>query len=316
MAGRAIAELEAGALRLRARSRSPSAQGERKNGPFDSFSVSQDERKNGPFDSFSVSQGERKNGPFDSFSVSQRVDQNKLNARIWRDLRDVMLTSDPPVRRRVRRDPKPHFRPDVSRQLDAVRGCPEVQVPEDHLARAVRRLVELFDTSLLEENYSSLGRHGFHPRQVLAVWLYGSMTGTHESTKLAAAMETDAALRLLSGGHAISAGTLRRFRQRNRAFFEDAIAQTVRMAHDLGLLRRDQLGVDSVRLRAHAATSAARTLVRSRKRLAELLDMALEPLSDDERARHEGKIAKHRDAIARCEAEGRTNLVITNPEPG
>ena len=54
--------------------------------------------------------------------------------------------------------------------------------------------------------------------------LYGSLTGLHESTKLAAALETDAALRLLSGGHAISAGTLRRFRNTNRAFFEDAIA--------------------------------------------------------------------------------------------
>jgi transposase len=83
--------------------------------------------------------------------------------------------------------------------MDSIQGCPEVQVPAGHLARAVRRIVESFDTSLLEENYSSLGRHGFHPRQVLAVWLYGSMIGVHESTKLGAAMETDAALRLLSG---------------------------------------------------------------------------------------------------------------------
>jgi transposase len=228
----------------------------------------------------------------------------------------VILTAEPPVRRRVRRDPKPHFKPDVSRQLDAEHGCPEVQVPSEHLARAVRRIVDAFDTSSLEAGYSSLGRHGFHPRQVLAVWIYGSLVGLHESTKVANAMQTDAAFRLLAGGHVISAGTLRRFRGRNGAFFEAAIAQTVRMANDLGLLRTDELGVDSVRLRAHASTSEARTLVRSRKRLAELLATALDQLSPDERARHEAKVRKHEQAIARCEAEGRTNFVVTSPSAG
>jgi transposase len=223
---------------------------------------------------------------------------------------------EPPVRRRMRRDPKPHFKPDVSRQLDAVQGCPELQVPGDHLARAVRQIVENFDTSLLEAGYSSLGRHGFHPRQVLAVWIYGSLIGLHESTKLGNAMKTDAALRLLAGGHVISAGTLRRFRGRNSVFFEAAIAQTVRLAHDLGLLHTDELGVDSVRVRAHASTSQARTLARSRKRLAELLATALDKLSDEERERHEAKIRKHEQAITRCEAEGRTNFVATNPSAG
>ena len=138
----------------------------------------------------------------------------------------VTLTADAPPRRRTRRDPEPHFQPDVTRQLNALQGCPELQVPAEHLAREVRRIVEALDTSTLEAQYSSLGRRGYHPRYSLGVWIYGSLLGIHESTKLGAALKTDAALRLLSGGHIISEGTLRRFRSTNRGFFEEAIEQT------------------------------------------------------------------------------------------
>ena len=228
----------------------------------------------------------------------------------------VTLTADAPPRRRTRRDPEPHFQPDVTRQLNALQGCPELQVPAEHLAREVRRIVEALDTSTLEAQYSSLGRRGYHPRYSLGVWIYGSLLGIHESTKLGAALKTDAALRLLSGGHIISEGTLRRFRSTNRGFFEEAIEQTVRLAHEQGLVRPEEIGVDSVRLRAHAATSEVRTLVRSRKRLAALLAVELDRLSDTERERHEQKVAKHRSAIERCEAEGRTNFVVTNSSAG
>jgi transposase len=220
------------------------------------------------------------------------------------------------VRRRTRRDPKPRFKAATVHQLDAVRGCPELQVPATHVARGVQQVVARLDLGLLERSYSSLGRHGYAPRDVLAVWIYGSLVGLHESTKLAAALVTDAALRLLSGGHAISAGTLRRFRLRERAFFEAALAQTVQLAHADGLLHLDELAVDSVRLRAHASTSQARTLARSRQRLASLLAATLDALSDDDRAKHEAKIVKHREAIARCEREGRTNFVVTNESAG
>lgn len=221
-----------------------------------------------------------------------------------------------PRQKKTRRDPNPHFKPDKSRQLDALYGCADLQVPQDHLARDVLRVVGLLDTKSIEEKYSSLGRHGYHPRQALAVWVYGSLIGLHESTKLARALQTDAALRLLSGGHAISAGTLRRFRNLNRAFFEEAIAQTVELASDSDLLRPQELGVDSMRLRAHAATSSSRTLRRSRERLAELQAVAVDALPEAERETHAEKVTKHEEAIARCEAEGRTNFVTTNSSAG
>ena len=218
-----------------------------------------------------------------------------------------------PIRRRTRRDPQPRFKPDTTHQLDAIVGCPSLQVPADHLARAVRRIVARLDLSSVEAGRSSLGRHGHAPRNVLAVWVYASLIGIHHATKLARALETDAALRLLSGGHGISRSTLNEFRLRQGALFADCIAQTVAMAQAEGVLPLDDLAADSMRLRAHASTKAVRTLVRSKKRLAELAAIDESVLSEAERERHRAKVAKHTKAVAECEARGRTSIVTTNP---
>ena len=193
-------------------------------------------------------------------------------------------------RRRQRRDGQPHFKPDVAAQLDAVAGCPEMQVPQGHLARAVRAWVARLDTSAVEARYSSLGRHGYAPKRVLAVWVYASLVGLHHASKLARALKTDAALRLLSGGHALSEGVLKRFRQREGALLLGALQQTVRLAHEAGLVDVKALAADSVRLRAHASTKAVRTRLRSQKRLEELAAQDTAALSPEGRLQHAQKV--------------------------
>lgn len=216
------------------------------------------------------------------------------------------------AKRRRRRDDRPRFKRDVSRQLDGVAGCPELLVEAGHLARGVGDVVLLLDLSEIESRYSSLGRHGYRPRHVLAVLIYASLIGIHHSTKMALMLRTDAAFRLLSGGHAISAPTLRRFRQRNAGFFRKALEQTVAMAHELGLISKQEIAVDSMRLRAYASTKAVRTLVRSKARLAELALIDTARLSAEDLFLHEAKVAKHRDAVERCERQRVASVVVTN----
>jgi len=221
-----------------------------------------------------------------------------------------------PKQRRTRRDPKPRFKADRTKQLDAVHGCPELQVPVDHLARRVRAVVEQFDLSTLEEQYSSLGRHGYRPSNVMAVWIYASLIGLHQSTKVAKAMVTDAALRWLSGGYALSAPTLRRFRQKGEALFRQAIERCVFLAFHEGWLKPEELAVDSVRLRAEASFKAVRTLERSKQRVKELEQEKAHATSEEERARLDDKQRKHEGAIQKCEEAGRTNVVLTNERAG
>ncbi len=204
----------------------------------------------------------------------------------------------------------------MAAQLDPINGCVELQVPNGHLARAVRDLLAELDFSKIESGYSSLGRHGFHPRHVMGVLVYGSLVGVHHSTKLERVSETDAAFRLVSGGHWISAGKLREFRRKHLEFFKGAIQQTLVIAQRRGLLDPEQLAVDSVRLRAHASTKAARTLKRSKARLADLAKVDRSSLSPGALAALEEKIAKHQTAVAECKRQGRTNLVTTAPSAG
>ena len=248
---------------------------------------------------------------------AERVDQNNelvLGSGAWEF--SWMLSPSPevtPVRRRIRRDPKPRFKPDVSGQLDAIGGCPALCVGKDELARGVRDFVERFDCSDVERKYSSLGRHGYAPRHVLGALVYGSIIGLHHSTKLGRAMKTDAGLRFVAGGHAISEGALRRFRRENRALFERALTQTITVANELKLIEPDEVSVDSVRLRAHASTEAVLTLTRSEKRLEELSKVDLATLSPDELEKHQAKVNRHAAGIADCKRLDRTNVVTTNP---
>ena len=231
---------------------------------------------------------------------------------------DLQLTSATgrTRRKRVNKAPEPRFKPDVSGQLDAIAGCPEAFVPQDHLARSIRSVLQKLDFSAQERKYSSQGQHGYHPRHLIGALVYGSLVGVHESTKLERLLKTDAAARLVSGGHAISAGRLRAYRRENAAFFEDAIQQTLKLAQELGLLKPQELAIDSVRLRADASQKAVRILARAEKRLEELANVDLASLDAEQRAVHDKKVEKHLETIRLCTEQKRASIVATSPSAG
>lgn len=215
-------------------------------------------------------------------------------------------------RTRTRRDPKPRFKIDRGRQLDGVRGCPELLLDGAHPAREIQRFVAELDLSSIESEYSSLGRHGHDPRSVLAVWLYASQIGLHHATKVARACATDAAMLFLSGGHAIAAGTLKRFRQKRGDLLHALLAETVRVAHGAGLILVEELATDSMRLRAHASTHEVGTVKRSRQRVKELEGVDRTILSAKRLLVHDQKLARHRAFLEACATRQRTNVVLTN----
>jgi transposase len=198
-------------------------------------------------------------------------------------------------------------------QLDAVGGCPSLLVPKDHLAHLVRNLITRLDLTSVESTYSSLGRRGFRPQHKLGALVLGSLLRMHHSTKLAAALKTDAALRLVAGGHVISAGVLRAFRRQNSVLFADCIEQVVAMAVEEGLIEPTQLAVDSMRLRAHASRSVVRTKEHARKRIEKLMSIDPATLSSDEQEAREQSLARNRAVLAACQQSGRTSIVRTNP---
>jgi transposase len=212
----------------------------------------------------------------------------------------------------VAKDPTPRFRSSRTRQLDVLLGCLEEQVPPDHLARSIWALVEKLDTSALEKHYSALGRRGYHPKRLLAVWVYASLIGMHYSTEVERACRTDAAFKWLCGGDSPSGPTLRRMRMKQASFFAAAIEQTVLAGSAAGLVDLSALAVDSVRIRAHASPAAVRTESRSTERLKELSKVDVSSLDEQSKAKHDASVKKHADALAVCAERDVTSFVLTN----
>jgi transposase len=227
--------------------------------------------------------------------------------------RSTLTAQDAPVRGRHRRlDPEPRFKPSIVTQTDAILGCLDGQVPEGHLARKVRDLVAQLDLKDVEATYSSLGRRGYGPREVLAVLLYASLIGVHESTRLARQMETDAALKFLTGGYKISGRTLRRFRGAHLDLYLRGIQETLRIAVKQELLDPEELSVDSVRFRANASPDKVRSLERATVRLKELGTVDTSSLDAAALADHQEKISRHETTVAECNRRETPNYVETN----
>ena len=144
------------------------------------------------------------------------------------------------------------------------------------------------------------------------MWLYASQIGLHHATKVARACATDVAMLFLSGGHAIAAGTLKRFRQKRRDLLHSLLTETVRQAYAAGLIVVEELATDSMRLRAHASPAEAGTVKRSRARVAELEAIDRASLSPAKQMIHDKKLAKHRAVLVQCSEQERANIVRTN----
>lgn len=211
-------------------------------------------------------------------------------------------------RRRVARDATARFKVDQAQGLAAA----EALVPRKHLARRVLKLMEQVDVSKAEAQYSALGQRGYVPRRLLSLWVYASLIGIHHATKLARALQTDGALRLLSGGHAISRPVLNRFRMRHAALFGAALEQTVKWAMKEGLVDAQALAVDSVRLRAHGSLKQVRIRKQSSERLVQLAQVDTSTLSEQERAVHQQRVEKHTQAVELCNQAHAASVVLTS----
>ena len=116
--------------------------------------------------------------------------------------------------------------------------------------------MDKLNTREVDAGYSYLGRRGFQPKVLLALWIYAAHQQVHHASKIARLLETDAAYRWLTGGKVVSEDTLLRFVRNHGKFLEDVQQRLVATAAQLGLVKADDLAGDSMRLRADAARAS------------------------------------------------------------
>jgi transposase len=126
-------------------------------------------------------------------------------------------------------------------------------IPESHLARLVDHIVDRLDTSGIEEKYSELGQHTYHPKLLIKLLFYGYAVGERSGRMIARRCETDTASMYLAQLYRPDFRTINDFRKNNIQELADCFVFIVRLCKELGLLTIGQINIDSTKIKANAA---------------------------------------------------------------
>ncbi len=144
----------------------------------------------------------------------------------------------------------------------------EELLPDDHVARLYVRVAARLDLSALEATYHvDAGRKGYPPAVLLALWLYGYMTGVNSSRKLEQATHDRLDFMYIAGGQHPDHTTLANFRRAHRAAFEAAAAEFLQVLIEGGVVQLSAIAVDGTKLKAYAAREKSLTAKLARKRI-------------------------------------------------
>jgi transposase len=211
-------------------------------------------------------------------------------------------------------------------------------VPEDHLARFVREVVDTLDLTAIEETYSEeRGYPPYHPRMMVAVLLYAYATGTYSSRKIARRLVEDVAMRFLAAGNQPDFRTVSDFRKRHGGALGALFTQVLRLCRRAGLVKLGQVAIDGTRVKANASKHKAMSYGRMTQQdaalqaeIAELLRRAEQADRDEdarygadrrgdelpaELARRESRLQKIQEAKAALEAEAREQARAAGKDP-
>jgi transposase len=211
-------------------------------------------------------------------------------------------------------------------------------IPEDHLARFVRDVVEALDLSAIEETYTEeRGYPPYDPRMMVGVLLYAYCTGTYSARKIAAKLIDSVAFRFLAAGNQPDFRTLSEFRRRHGEALAALFTQGLRLCRQAGLVKLGRVAIDGTKIKANASKHKAMSYGRMRTQEAaleqevrSLLRQAEAADQEDDRrygpdrrgdelpaelARRESRLQKIREAKAALEAEARRQAQAEGQPP-
>jgi transposase len=211
-------------------------------------------------------------------------------------------------------------------------------VPEDHLARFVRDVVEALDLRAIEETYAEeRGYPPYDPRMMTTVLLYAYCTGTYSSRKIARQLVDSVAFRFLAAGNEPDFRTISEFRRRHGAALAALFVQGLKLCRQAGVVQLGRVAVDGTKIKANASKHKAMSYgrmrteearleqeVRALLRQAEATDAQEDAhygatrRGDElpqELARRESRLRKIREAKAALEAQARADVAAAGKPP-
>lgn len=130
-------------------------------------------------------------------------------------------------------------------------------VTDDHPARQLQRFLASVDLTALYDLYYPIGPHPYDPRVMLALWLYGYMTGVNTSRPLRTAIIERIPFRFLAAGALPDHTTLVEFRTLVFAYLPTLFEDLVLRAKQEGHLTMEAVSHDGTKIHANASKHRA-----------------------------------------------------------
>lgn len=158
-------------------------------------------------------------------------------------------------------------------------------LPAGHPALFVVDTVESLDLARFiaaSRTTRDRGRPAFHPKVMVGIAMYASMTATMSSRRIERALHTDVGFRVVAANERPDHVTICRFITRHRAELEDLFVQIVGLAAEAGLVDVAVVAVDGTKLAGNASLSQNRRLEELRDRFGAWSDeVAANDAADD-----------------------------------
>src|SRR6202163_2851907 len=214
-------------------------------------------------------------------------------------------SSKQPLIRQVNRQQMSWRAVDVERLID-----------EDHLARAIWRLVGRLNLSAfyltIESSAEEGGRPAFDPQLLISLWVYAYSQGIGSAREVARRCECDPAFQWLTGLQEVNYHTLADFRVARQKELDELFTQVLAALSKEGLITLEQVMQDGTKIQALASTRSYQRegtirdhLERARQRVAEM---------GDPRNEEAGRKVKQAQARARREQQERLESALRSEE--
>jgi len=148
---------------------------------------------------------------------------------------------------------KPTFKPYNSDQLSLLPPSLDELIPENHVVRVVRDVIDQLDIDPILKKYKGGGASSFHPKLMLKILVYGYLSNTYSSRKIEQAVRSNIYYMWLAGMETPDHNTINRFRSdKLKGVLKEVFGQVVTLMVGQGMVDIKTIYVDGTKLEANA----------------------------------------------------------------
>jgi Transposase and inactivated derivatives len=127
------------------------------------------------------------------------------------------------------------------------------KIPQDHLARYISKVVDQLNLKEIEDGYSDLGCHAYHPRMLLKVILYGYSIGIRSSRRMQKESREDLVFMWLAGMQEPDFRTISDFRKDRMKDIKQLFNQVLGICYELGMVQCGKISIDGTKIEANSS---------------------------------------------------------------